>query len=46
MIALATDDEAALPTPTGLPVFLLDDVDGVAAFILAQAERCRYLPRE
>ena len=46
VIALATDDEAALPTPTGLPVFLLDDVDGVAAFILAQAERCRYLPRE
>ena len=32
--------------PTGLPLFPLDDVDGVAAFILAQAQRCRYLPGE
>jgi hypothetical protein len=29
-----------------LPVLHLDDVDGIAAFILAQAERCRYLPAE
>ena len=46
VIAIATDSEAVLPAPTGLPLFHLDDVDGVAAFILAQAERCRYLPRE
>ena len=44
VIALATDSEAALPAPTGLPVFHLDDVDGVAAFILAQEARCRYEP--
>src|SRR4029079_19392500 len=42
VIALATDSEAALPAPTGLPVLHLDDVDGIAAFILAQEERCRY----
>ena len=42
VIALATDSEAALPAPTGLPLFHLDDVDGVAAFILAQEQRCRY----
>ena len=42
--AAITDSEAALPAPTGLPLFHLDDVDRVAAFILAQAERCRYQP--
>ncbi|MEO8310151.1 MAG: molybdopterin-guanine dinucleotide biosynthesis protein B [Caldimonas sp.] len=42
VMAIATDSEAALPAPTGLPVFHLDDVDGVASFILAQAARCRY----
>ena len=46
VIAIATDSEAALPAPTGLPVFHLDDVDGVAAFILAQEQRCRYSPGE
>ena len=46
MIAIATDSEAVLPAPTGLPLFHLDDVDGVAAFILAQEERCRYSPGE
>ena len=46
VIALATDSEAALPAPTGLPLFHLDDVDGVAAFILAQEQRCRYSPGE
>ncbi len=44
VIALATDSEVALPAPTGLPVFHLDDVDGVAAFILAQEARFRYEP--
>ncbi len=42
VMAIATDSEAALPAPTGLPVFHLDDIDGVASFILAQAARCRY----
>ena len=46
VIALATDSEAALPAPTGLPVFHLDDVDGIAAFILAQERRCLYEPKE
>ncbi len=46
VIAIATDSEAALPAPTGLPLFHLDDVDGVAAFILAQEQRCRYVPGE
>lgn len=44
VIAIATDSEAALPAPTGLPVFHLDDVDAVTAFILAQENRCRYAP--
>ena len=42
-IALATDSEAALPASTRLPVFHLDDVDGIAAFILAQERRCAYV---
>jgi len=42
VIAVATDSEAALPAPTGLPVFHLDDVDAVASFILAQEARCRH----
>ncbi|MEO5843825.1 MAG: molybdopterin-guanine dinucleotide biosynthesis protein B [Caldimonas sp.] len=42
VIAIGTDSEAALPAPTGLPVFHLDDIDGIASFILAQTARCRY----
>ena len=42
VIAIATDSADALPAPTELPVFHLDDADGIAAFILAQTERCRY----
>ncbi len=42
VIAIATDSAAALPAPTGLPVFHLDDIDGIASFILAQTTRCRY----
>ena len=41
VIAIATDSAEALPAPTGLPVFHLDDVDAIAAFIGAQADRCR-----
>ncbi len=41
VIAIATDSVEALPEPSTLPVFHLDDVDAIAAFIGAQAERCR-----
>jgi molybdopterin-guanine dinucleotide biosynthesis adapter protein len=42
VIAIATDSAAALPQATGLPVFALDDVDAIAAFILEQSRRCHY----
>ena len=42
VIAIATDDASALPEPTGLPLFALDDIDAIAAFILSQEGRCRY----
>jgi molybdopterin-guanine dinucleotide biosynthesis protein B len=42
VIAIATDGAATLPERTSLPVFDLDDVDAIAAFVLAQAARCRY----
>jgi molybdopterin-guanine dinucleotide biosynthesis protein B len=44
VIAIATDSAAALPEPTGLPVFDLDDADAIAQFILGQDVRCRYEP--
>lgn len=44
VIAIATDSASALPAPTGLPLFDLDDVDAIARFILAQSTRCRYQP--
>ncbi len=46
VIAIATDSETELPQVTGLPVFHLDDVDAVAAFILEHADRCRYVRQE
>ena len=42
VIAIATDSAKALPEPTERPVFDLDDADAIAAYILAQATRCRY----
>jgi molybdopterin-guanine dinucleotide biosynthesis protein B len=45
VIAVATDSASALPQPTGLPVFDLDDADAIAQFILAQSLRCRHAPR-
>ena len=42
VIAIATDSANALPEPTERPVFDLDDADAIAAYILAQAARCRY----
>jgi len=44
VIAIATDDAAALPARTALPVLDLGDVDAVAEFVLAQANRCRCRP--
>lgn len=44
VIAVATDSEAALPAPTNLPIFHLDDADGITAFILEQEQRCCYQP--
>ena len=44
VVAIATDSAAALPEPTGLPVFDLDDADAIARFVLGQAARCRYEP--
>lgn len=42
VIAIATDSEMALPVPTGLPVFHLDDADAIAHFLAASAARCAY----
>jgi molybdopterin-guanine dinucleotide biosynthesis adapter protein len=44
VIAIATDSAAALPEPTRLPVFDLDDIDAIARFVLAQETRCFYGP--
>ncbi len=44
VFAVATDAESTLPVATGLPQFDLDDVDGIAAFILDNAVRCTYVP--
>jgi threonine synthase len=40
--AVATDDPAALPTPTGLPVFRLDDPQGVVQWLLQSGSRHDY----
>jgi len=44
VMAIASDSAEALPEPTGLPVFDLDDVDAIGRFVLAQETRCRYEP--
>ena len=46
VIAIATDSADALPQPTRLPVFDLDDPDAIARFVLEQERRCRYAPLE
>lgn len=43
IVAVCADRPAALPQATGLPVFALDDVDAIAAFLLANAARHEYL---
>jgi molybdopterin-guanine dinucleotide biosynthesis adapter protein len=42
VVAVATDDPAALPVPTGLPLFGLAEVERIAAFILASAARWQH----
>ncbi|MEP7301556.1 MAG: molybdopterin-guanine dinucleotide biosynthesis protein B [Caldimonas sp.] len=42
VLAIATDSADALPTPTGLPVFELDDVDGLAEYLLQNRARYAY----
>jgi molybdopterin-guanine dinucleotide biosynthesis protein B len=42
VIAIATDSAAELPVPTQLPVFELDDVEAIAAFLADNAERYEY----
>ncbi len=40
--AIATDTPANLPLPTGLPVLDLNDVDAIAAWLIASGERFVY----
>ena len=40
--AVATDDAAALPTPTGRPVFALDDAAPLCDWLLTQGDRFVY----
>lgn len=42
VVAIATDKPALLPEPTLRPVFALDDAAGVAAHLLASADRHLY----
>ncbi len=42
IVAVATDHPQNLPTPTGLPVFNLNDVQAVADFLLGNPSRYEY----
>jgi molybdopterin-guanine dinucleotide biosynthesis protein B len=44
IVAVATDDPARLPAPTGLPLLDLNDAEAVVAFLLAEPGRYLYLP--
>jgi molybdopterin-guanine dinucleotide biosynthesis protein B len=44
IVAVCTDDAAALPEATRLPVLDLDDAAAVAAFLLGSGERFAYRP--
>ncbi len=44
VVAVATDAPQNLPVPTGLPVFDLDDAQGLADFLLQHAVRHEYVP--
>ena len=45
VIEIATDRLDALPAPTGLPLFELDDAEAIAGFIAANAGRCAWPAR-
>jgi len=42
IVGVATDDPAGLPRPTELPIFDLDDVDGIGDWLLRHADRFEY----
>jgi len=42
VVGIATDDPACLPRPTALPIFDLDDVDGIGDWLLRHAGRFDY----
>ena len=42
IVGIATDDPAGLPRPTGLPIFDLDDVDGIGDWLLRHGDRFDY----
>lgn len=42
IVAIATNQPHLLPRPTGLPIFDLDDVDGIGAWLLLNAQRFEY----
>ena len=44
VVAIATDSASQLPVATRLPVFDLDDVDAIAAFLLGNSARYDYKP--
>jgi molybdopterin-guanine dinucleotide biosynthesis protein B len=44
VVAVATDNPARLPVPTGLPCLDLNDPDAVVAFLLGSAARYDYIP--
>ena len=43
IVAICTDSAPLLPEPTDLPVLDLNDAEAVTAFLLARAERFRYV---
>lgn len=43
VMAIATDSSGDLPVPTSLPLFDLNDVDGVLEFLQANRSRCEYV---
>ncbi|MEO5881575.1 MAG: molybdopterin-guanine dinucleotide biosynthesis protein B [Caldimonas sp.] len=43
VLAIATDSADALPVPTGLPVFDLDDAEGLVAYLVQNRARCAYM---
>jgi molybdopterin-guanine dinucleotide biosynthesis protein B len=42
VVAIATDQRHLLPRPTALPIFDLDDVGGICAWMLQNAQRFEY----